>query len=156
MNIEQFTRVMQTAITSANSLANTHSHNTIEPLHVLSVLRDDIASIITKSGGDMNALQSSINDELGNLPVVGKPDGNINISQSLNAIFNTCEKIAREMGDSFISVDVFLLAILQRNDITQKILTKCGVNTQSITQTITELRQGETVQDQNTENNREH
>jgi ATP-dependent Clp protease ATP-binding subunit ClpB len=155
MQIEQFTQTMQTAITNGNSLANENNNNQIEALHLLSVLQSDIASIIIKSGGNLQTLNAKIKQELNNLPTLQNPDGNINISQNLNKIFNNCEKLMKKMGDSFISVDTFLLVLIASDDITNKILKDCGINKTKLETTINELRKGETVDNQNAEQNRE-
>jgi ATP-dependent Clp protease ATP-binding subunit ClpB len=155
MQIEQFTQTMQTAITNGNSLANENNNNQIEALHLLSVLQSDIASIIIKSGGNLQTLNAKITQELNNLPTLQSPDGNINISQNLNKIFNNCEKLMKKMGDSFISVDTFLLVLIASDDITNKILKDCGINKTKLETTINELRKGETVDNQNAEQNRE-
>jgi ATP-dependent Clp protease ATP-binding subunit ClpB len=155
MQIDQFTQTMQTAITNGNSLANENNNNQIEALHLLSVLKSDIASIIIKSGGNLQTLNEKIKQELNNLPTLQSPDGNINISQNLNKVFNNCEKLMKKMGDSFISVDTFLLVLIASNDITSKILKDCGINKTKLETTINELRKGETVDNQNAEQNRE-
>jgi ATP-dependent Clp protease ATP-binding subunit ClpB len=155
MQIEQFTQTMQTAITNGNSLANENNNNQIEALHLLNVLQNDIASIIIKSGGNLQTLNAKIKQELNNLPTLQSPDGNINISQNLNKVFNNCEKLMKKMGDSFISVDTFLLVLIASDDITSKILKDCGINKTKLETTINELRKGETVDNQNAEQNRE-
>jgi ATP-dependent Clp protease ATP-binding subunit ClpB len=155
MQLEQFTQTMQNAIANANSLANSNNHNQIEILHIVTALQDDIASIITKSGGNPQALATKLENELSNLPTIQNPDGNIAISQHVNKVFNICETLMQKMGDSFVSVDVFLLAILESNDKVSSILKDIGITKQQLEVTINELRAGETVNTQNAEQQRE-
>jgi ATP-dependent Clp protease ATP-binding subunit ClpB len=155
MQIEEFTGVMQQAFASANSLANSKNHNAIEVLHMIKSLEDEVVPILQKSGVNVTNLQNLITQELDNLAVISQPTGQINISQNLAKVLNLAETSKQELGDSFISLDSFLLAIIKSDDIVKKLLTKSGLEIEKLKQTISELRKGEKVDTQNAEQNRE-
>lgn len=155
MQINQFTTILQNAITSGNSLANTHNHNQIEAIHLLKALSLDVKNIIIQSGGNYALFEKSLNQELDNLAVISSPTGEINISQNLVKIFNKSEKIMQDFGDNFVSIDSFLLAIIDSNDQSAKVLKKSGITQDTLKKTIEILRNGEKVDNQNSEQNRD-
>ncbi|MCH9712260.1 MAG: ATP-dependent chaperone ClpB, partial [Proteobacteria bacterium] len=65
------------------------------------------------------------------------------------------EKIATDKGDSYLSTELFLLAIIQGNDTTTQLLKDAGVTEQALTQAIETLRGGQTVNEQNAETQRD-
>jgi ATP-dependent Clp protease ATP-binding subunit ClpB len=86
---------------------------------------------------------------------VGSPNGDIAVSQNLLRLLNTTEKLSTDKGDSYLSTELFLLAIISGNDTTTKLLKDLGVDKKSLSTAIDKLRGGETVNEQNTETNRD-
>jgi ATP-dependent Clp protease ATP-binding subunit ClpB len=96
-----------------------------------------------------------VDKAIDNLAVVGNPNGDIGVSQSLLRLLNTTEKLATDKGDSYLSTELFLLAIIKGNDTTTTLLKALGVDKQNLSTAIDNLRGGETVNDQNAETQRE-
>jgi ATP-dependent Clp protease ATP-binding subunit ClpB len=63
--------------------------------------------------------------------------------------------LAIDRGDSYLTTELFLLAIIKSNDATTQLLKKHGVNETQLTTMIENLRGGETVNDQNAETQRD-
>ncbi|MCH2262429.1 MAG: ATP-dependent chaperone ClpB [Candidatus Thioglobus autotrophicus] len=159
MNIDKLTTQFQQDLASAQSLANAHNHSVIEPLHVLrSMLQDNtssVSSLLTNRKVDHAKLTKEIDKQINLLPAIDKPTGDINISQNLLRLLNQTDKLALDRGDSYLSTELFLLAIIKNNDQTTKILKDFGVNEQLLNTEIENLRGNEKVNDRNAETHRE-
>ena len=159
MNIDKLTTQFQQDLASAQSLANAHNHSVIEPLHVLrSMLQDNtssVSSLLTNCKVDHAKLTKEIDKQINLLPAIDKPTGDINISQNLLRLLNQTDKLALDRGDSNLSTELFLLAIIKNNDQTTKILKDFGVNEQLLNTEIENLRGNEKVNDRNAETHRE-
>ena len=159
MNIDKLTTQFQQDLASAQSLANAYNHSVIEPLHVLrSMLQDNtssVSSLLTNCKVNQAKLIKEIDEQINLLPAIDKPTGEINISQNLLRLLNQSDKLALDRGDSYLSTELFLLAIIKNNDQTTKILKDFGINEQLLNTEIENLRGNEKVNDQNAETQRE-
>ncbi|RUM80179.1 MAG: ATP-dependent chaperone ClpB, partial [Candidatus Thioglobus sp.] len=100
-------------------------------------------------------LRGDIEAQINQLPSLDNPTGDINISQNLLRLLNQTDKLAIDRGDSYLTTELFLLAVIKGNDATTQLLKKHGVNEIQLTTMIENLRGGETVNDQNTETQRD-
>ena len=159
MNIEKLTSQFQQDLASAQSIAIGRNHSAIEGVHVLSsMLGDDsssVANVLKAVGVDTNKLKASVDKEIDNLAVVNNPNGDIGISQNLLRLLNTTEKLATDKGDSYLSTEMFLLAIIDSNDLTAKLLKDSGADKNKLSAAIDDLRGGQNVNEQNAETQRD-
>ncbi len=159
MNIEKLTSQFQQDLSSAQSIAISHNNSAIEGLHVLSAMLNDngssVSNALTAVKVETSKLKTQVDLEIQNLAVVNNPNSDIGISQSLLRLLTSAEKIATDKGDSYLSTELFLLAIIQGNDTTTKLLKNAGTNEQVLTQAINTLRGGQNVNEQNAETQRE-
>ncbi len=161
MRVDKFTSHLQIALSDAQSLALSNENQFIEPVHMLySMLTNDNGSIkplLSKVGVQMGRLQSDIKTLLDAVPVVsGGNEGDIHISQELGRVFNVADKLSTQRGDSYISSDLFLLALVSAGkDMTAKTLKMAGVSEKALKNAIDEIRGGESVNDPNAESKRE-
>ncbi len=159
MNIEKFTTKFQQALAEAQSLALGQDHQFIEPVHLLISLLNQqegsISSVLTASGVNVGQLRILLNEALTKLPQVSGNGGDVQISRNLVNLLNLCDKIAQKQQDSFISSELFLLAILQEKGNLYQLLQKCGAEKSRIEQAIQQIRGGESVKDQNAEDSRQ-
>ncbi len=159
MNIDKLTTQFQQDLASAQSLANSHNHNVIEPLHVLSCMLQDYSStasnLLAACKVEHAKLKNEVDNKINQLPTLDKPTGDINISQNLLRLLNQTDKLAQDKGDSYLSTELFLLAIIKSNDQAAIILKDFSVNEKNLHLEIDNLRGNEKVNDQNAENQRE-
>ncbi len=159
MNIEKLTSQFQQDLSSAQSLAVGNNHSGIEALHVLSAMLSDqnssVSNILKSINIETSKLKSKLHLEMQNLAVVNNPNSDIGISQSLLRLLTSVEKIATEKGDSYLSTELFLLAVIQGNDTTTKLLKNAGVNEQALSAAIKTFRGGKNVNEQNAETQRD-
>lgn len=156
MRMDRFTNKFQTALADAQSLALGSDHAVIEPQHVMKSLLDDgdISNLLTKAKGNVQVIRNKVDDALRRLPKIEGTGGEIHISNELNRVLNLMDKLAQKRKDQFISSELFLLAALEDNGTLSDILRQSGVNKQDLEKAIDEARGGQTVSDQNAEDQR--
>ena len=159
MHIDKLTTQFQNDLANAQSIANSNKNSVIEPIHVLKAMTDDpqstVSSLLSRSTNDFTILKNDIAKEIKLLPSVGSHSGQINISNGLLTLLNKTESIAKDYGDSFLSTEIFILAVIDSDDQTNKILIKNGLNKNLLIDAIKEIRGGNSVDDQNAETQRE-
>ncbi|MCH9646399.1 MAG: ATP-dependent chaperone ClpB [Proteobacteria bacterium] len=159
MNIEKLTSQFQQDLGAAQSIAISNNHSAIEGIHVLSAMLSDDGSSVSNAlkaiNVDTTTLVNKTELEINKLAVVNNPNSDIGISQNLLRLLTAAEKIATDKGDSYLSTELFLLAIIQGNDTTTQLLKDAGVTEQALTQAIETLRGGQTVNEQNAETQRD-
>lgn len=153
MNHEKFTNAFAELFQEAYKLATQHSHATLSPLHLLAASKTNnfILSCLHELGVDTVTLANLIIQELALLPQVH--GGQITGSHSLQLFLNECEKESKELGDDFISLDIFLLALSQTTHLPQKITDffKKQFSSDKVKEWIRKIRKGQTVKNQQAE-----
>ncbi|SFV85582.1 ClpB protein [hydrothermal vent metagenome] len=159
MDINKLTSQFQQDLGTAQSIAVSKNHTTIEAAHVLSAMLGDYASSVSNVIRTLNVntkqLKTQVDNAIDELAVMNNPNGDVGISQNLLRLMNTTEKLATDKGDTYLSTELFLLAIINGNDTTTKLLKKSGVDKQNLSAAVDNLRGGETVNDQNAETQRD-
>jgi ATP-dependent Clp protease ATP-binding subunit ClpB len=159
MRFDKLTTKFQTALADAQSLAVQNDNAYIEPSHLLlAMLNEDnstIASILAKVGVTIKPIQDELQQIIKRLPKVSGNAGEVNVSRELNNLLNVTEKIAAKMQDSYIASELFLLACLEDKGEVGKLLNKSGVKFADVQKVIMDLRGGQTVNNAETENQRE-
>ncbi|RUM83364.1 MAG: type VI secretion system ATPase TssH, partial [Candidatus Thioglobus sp.] len=159
MDINKLTAQFQQDLANAQSLANGFNHSVIESLHVLSAMISDpsstVSSLLSRCSTDFSKLKGDIEEQINQLPSLDNPTGDINISQNLLRLLNQTDKLAVDRGDSYLTTELFLLAIIKGNDATTQLLKKHGINETQLSAMIENLRGGETVNDKNAETQRD-
>lgn len=125
---EQLTNQMREAIESAISLSLHSKNQEATPLHVLWGLITNSASILnqvfTKMNIDKSAIELEVKSEIQKLPTASSvTKENITVSRALVETLQKAEGLMKQKGDSYLSVDTWLLANVD-NDPFKKILGK--------------------------------
>jgi ATP-dependent Clp protease ATP-binding subunit ClpB len=159
MNIEKLTSQFQQDLGTAQSIAISHNNSAIEGLHVLSAMLSDVSSSVSNTLESIKAdtveLKNHVDQQIQNLAVVNNPNTDIGISQNLLRLLTATQKLATDMGDTYVSTELFLLAIIQGSDATTKLLKDAGANKDTLTKAIETLRGGQNVNEQNAETQRD-
>ncbi len=151
MNQEKYTDRMRGFLQSAQMLALREGHQRFIPDHLLKVLLDDpeglAANLISAAGGDSRAVHRAVEATLAKQPKVeGQGAGQIYMAPETARIFDQAESIAEKAGDSFVTVERMLLALLlAKGTDAAKALTDAGVKPQALEKAIAELRKGRTA-----------
>jgi ATP-dependent Clp protease ATP-binding subunit ClpB len=157
MNIEKYTERARGFIQSAQTGALGKGHQQFSPLHLLKVLLDDeqgmANGLIERAGGDPKAARAGVEAALNKIPRVSGDAGQLYLSRELARVFDTAESAAQKAGDSFVTVERLLLAlVVEKDSDAGKILASAGVTPQGLNAAIETLRKGRTADSASAEN----
>ena len=125
----------------------------IEPVHLLAgVLKvgENVTNFIFQKLG-MNAQQIAlvIDKQIDSLPKVS--GGEPYLSRESNEILQRAVQYSKEMGDEFVSLEAIILALLNVKSTVATILKDAGMTDKELRSAIAELRKGEKVTSQSSE-----
>src|SRR5438270_6162111 len=159
MRFEKFTTKLQEALAEAQSNALGRDQQYIEPQHLLLALLNQedggVAGLISKAGGNPDALKKALADSIARLPKVEGTAGEVVVSRELAQLLNVADKEAQKRGDQYIASELFLLGAAADKGETGRILKSAGVTRQALEKAIEEVRGGETVSGQGDESQRQ-
>src|SRR5690348_6458494 len=158
MNIEKYTDRARGFVQSAQSLALREGHQQFAPEHLLKVLLDDpeglAAGLIDRAGGNSRKALADTEAALAKRPKVqGSGAGQLYAEAGIARVFETAEKAAEKVGDSFVTVERLLLALaIEKDTEAGRILASAGVTPQNLNAAINALRKGRTADSASAEN----
>ena len=158
MRSDKLTTKFQMALAQAQSLALSHDHQFLEPVHVMAALLDQqgatVRHLLAQAGVNVNALRSQLGIALDSLPRVEGAAGDVQVSNELRRHLNLCDKLAQRRNDQFISSELFVLACLESGGRVGELLAHNGASMESVAEAIEAIRGGESVTDPNAEEHR--
>ncbi|WP_068545790.1 ATP-dependent chaperone ClpB [Thalassotalea crassostreae] len=159
MRIDKFTQKFQQALADAQSLALGKDNQFIEPAHLMLALLNQsggsVAPLFKQCSVDIGHLRAELTQIIDNSPQVNGVGGEVQVSNQLATLLNLCDKFAQKQNDKFISSELFLLAALQDKGSLGALLKKLSVSEKALKSAIEQLRNGQTVNDQNAEDTRQ-
>ena len=158
MDINRFTEKLQESIRAAQTKAGRYSHQQLDVEHLLlSLLEQEgglAVSILTRAGVDVDAVKSSLEQELDRLPKVSVPAGptdQIYVTTRLNRLLGGAEDEAKKLKDEYISIEHVLLTALDDSGAAGRILKRSGLTHDRLMQALREVRGSQRVTSQNPE-----
>ena len=152
MNPNNYTSQAGILIQNAMEIATKNGQQAIETGHLLSsILQDDTqtASFLLKKIGVSNAVvQEKLRPILEKYP---KVSGNPFLSNGLQSALQKAEKLKEEFGDTYVSVELLFLSLLETNDVIADMLKSFGMNVNQFKSAIKELRGNKKVNDPHAE-----
>src|SRR5471030_2068823 len=159
MRLDRLTSKFQLALADAQSLALGRDNQFIEPVHLMSALLTQeggtVRPLLTAAGVDTQKLRTDVDQALGRLPQVEGTGGDVQPSHELVRVLNLCDKLAQQRADTFISSELFVLAVMKDRGSLTDVLKASGATAEKITAAIDQMRGGEKVDDQNAEDQRQ-
>ncbi|MEH6636835.1 MAG: ATP-dependent chaperone ClpB [Halioglobus sp.] len=159
MRMEKLTNQLQTALADAQSLALGKDHNFIEPVHLLSALLDQSGGacrpLLQKAGANLQGLAESVKSSIAALPTVSGTGGDVHMSSDLGRILNVTDKLAQQGGDTYISSELVLLAMLESKTPVGELLKANGLTPIALQGAIEQMRGGEGVNNPEAEESRQ-
>jgi len=157
MNIEKYTERARGFIQSAQTIALGKGHQQFAPIHLLKVLIDDdqgmANGLIERAGGDAKAVRAGVEAAIGKIPSVSGDAGQLYLSRELARVFDTAESAAQKAGDSYVTVERLLLAlVVEKDNEAGKILSSAGVTPQGLNTAIEAIRKGRNADSATAEN----
>lgn len=155
MNLNNFTIKAQEAIAQSQQQAFNNQNPNIETEHLLKALLVDedspVEFLLKKNNVNVSFVESKIDDSIKKLPKSQAGEPAQSISRDMNTVMLKAPNTLKAFGDEFVSVEHLLLAIIQGNDNTAKILKDAGLTEKGLTAAIKDLRKGSTISSQTQE-----
>ncbi|MFT7288799.1 MAG: ATP-dependent Clp protease ATP-binding subunit ClpB [Halieaceae bacterium] len=159
MRMDKLTNPLQSALADAQSLALGRDHNQIEPVHLLEALLNQQSGstrpLLQRAGANLDALHQKLQSALSELPVIANATGEVHVSPDLSRVFNLSDRKAQQTGDSFVSSELVLSALLEAGGPAGKALTGSGVSAAGLEQAVKAVRGGEAVNSADAEESRQ-
>lgn len=159
MRLDRLTSKFQLALADAQSLALGRDNQFIEPVHLMSALLTQeggtVRPLLTAAGIDTPKLRTDVEQALGRLPQVEGTGGDVQPSSELVRVLNLCDKLAQQRADTFISSELFVLAVLKDRGSLTDLLKASGATVEKISTAIDQMRGGDKVDDQGAEDQRQ-
>lgn len=151
MNLGNFTIKAAEVIQSAQQIAFNAQCPNIETEHILKALLDQQESpveyLLKKNNVTINLVENKLDELIAGLPKTSG-DPAQQISREANNIVLRAGAALKSFGDEFVTPEHLLLAIVQGNDSTAKLLKNAGLSEKGLVTAIKELRKGEKVTSQ--------
>ena len=157
MQLERLTTRLQAALAAAQSLAVGRDHAAVEPLHLLAALGDDdgVAKLLAAAGVDRAALRREVEAGIADLPRIGQPTGDVNVSAALGRTLNLADRSAQQRGDRYITTELVVLALASDKGPGGAALRDAGFDEDRFRAALEAAHGGEPVQDANAEEARQ-
>ena len=159
MRMDKLTNPLQQALGDAQSLAVGRDHSMIEPAHLLSALINQSGSailpLLQKAGANISVLHAGVDKALSKVAKLADSTGDVQGSQALGRLLNRADKLSQERGDAYISSDVVLLAMAEKNSALSALIRDAGLTEASLKKAIDDVRGGEAVQSADAEEQRQ-
>ena len=150
MNPKNLTIKVQELLQIAQQKAFNLKHANIDVLHIFLAIIEDKEStvpyLLKKNNVQIELLQNKTNELLKKQPTLLEGEPAQTISNTLNNVFLKASENLKIFKDEFISVEIFLLAILQLNNDASKLLKDAGLTENLYLQAMQEFRKGTKIQ----------
>ncbi|MBX7232569.1 MAG: ATP-dependent chaperone ClpB [Bdellovibrionales bacterium] len=154
VHIERFTQKNQEALQEALQKAEELKNPSVEPEHLLqSYLNQDqglIPTLIVNAGGNFKGLLHEVGKRIEKLPTLSVSGSKVNLSPQLLKHLQGAEGRAKEMGDSYTSVEHVFLEFLNDKDL-KKVFLTYKIQTPQIMEALQKMRGQQKVTDDNPE-----
>ena len=153
MNFNNFTIKSQEAVQQAVNLAQSLGQQAIEPEHLLAgVLKvgENVTNFLfQKLGINGQQICTVLDRQLASLPKVS--GGEPYLSRDANEVLQKAVTCSKDLGDEYVSLEAIILALLNVKSTVSTILKDAGVTEKELRSAINELRQGQKVTSQSSE-----
>lgn len=153
MNLNNFTIKAQEAIQHAFQIAQGNNQQAVEPAHILKGLLYSAENVtgflLRKAGIDTVVFSKAVDKIVESYPRV--TGGEQYLSNTASRALQKSLALAQEMGDQFVSVEHIIIALLDANDQTSRLMKDFGVTRDLLQKAVEQLRMGSKVDSQTAE-----
>ena len=153
MNFNNFTIKSQEAVQQAVNLVQANGQQAIEPEHLLAgVLKvgENVTNFIfQKLGMNGQQIATVLERQIASLPKVS--GGEPYLSRDANEVLQKAVEYSKGLSDEYVSLEAILLALLNVKSTVSTILKDAGMTDKELRAAIAELRQGQKVTSQSSE-----
>ncbi|ERL13209.1 ATP-dependent chaperone protein ClpB [Coriobacteriaceae bacterium BV3Ac1] len=152
MRIDKWAVSAQEALQAAMGIAADADAGQMESIHLLKALLDsneqNLRAIVERIGVDPTQLESVVSDAIARQPKVTGAGGQMSIGNNLLKVLDAAEKLASQMGDSYVTTEHLLIALCDDRDAAGSVLKTAGVTAKRVRAAYDELRGDERVTSQ--------
>ncbi len=153
MNFNNFTIKAQEAVQEAVNLVQQQGQQMVEPAHLMAGIMkvgENVTNFIfQKMGLNPQTIHSIVMSDAASKPKVS--GGEPMLHRTTNDVLMNATTLSKEMGDEYVSIEPIMLALLSVDSSVSKILKDMGANEKDMRKAIDELRKGEKVKSQSSE-----
>ena len=153
MNFNNFTIKSQEAVQQAVNLVQSRGQQAIEPEHLLAgVLKvgENVTNFIfQKLGVNGQQIETVLDKQIASLPKVS--GGEPYLNRDANEVLQKAVEFSKSLGDEYVSLEAIILALLNVKSTVSTILKDAGITDKELRAAISELRQGQNVTSQSSE-----
>ena len=153
MNFNNFTIKSQEAVQQAVNLVQTNGQQAIEPEHLLAgVLKvgENVTNFLfQKLGMNGQQIATVLDRQIASLPKVS--GGEPYLSRDTNEVLQKAVEYSKDLGDEYVSLEAIILALLNVKSTVSTMLKDAGMTDKELRAAISELRQGQKVTSQSSE-----
>jgi len=153
MDLNNFTIKSQEAIQHAFGIANGYGHQAVDTGHLLKaaiVKGENIVSyIFGKMGININSLNQVLDRIMDKYPKVS--GGEQYITSGVSRALQKASDLSQKTGDKFVPIEFILMGLMHVGDDVSKIMKDAGMTEKDIKTAIDELRKGQKVEGQTSE-----
>ena len=154
MNFDNFTIKSQEAVQLAVQIAQQHSSQSIEPVHLLKAVLSKGDSVVKfifqKTGVDQTMIDSRLDKAIESQPKVSGA-GDSYLSRESNDVLLKAIDYSKKLGDEYVPLEAILMALFKVSSQAATILKDNGISEQELDAAIKELRKGNTASNQSAE-----
>ncbi len=154
MNFDKFTLKLQSAIEEAAQKASSEKHSEVTPAHIIKALTEQkdgvLRPLFEKLGVSPDAVIQSMDRILSSLPKL-YGDAQVSFSRSAARILGSCDKVASEFKDEYISAEHFLIALLTDECPEKDSLIALGVTKDEVLKALQAIRGNQRITSQDPE-----
>ncbi len=153
MNFNNFTIKAQEAVQEAVNAVQNQGQQAVEPVHLLQGIMkvgENVTNFLFQKLG-LNGQQIAlvVSKQIESLPKVS--GGEPYLSRELNDVLQKAVRYSKELGDEFVSLEPLILALLTVKSTASTILKDAGMTERELREAISELRKGNRVTSQSSE-----
>jgi ATP-dependent Clp protease ATP-binding subunit ClpB len=153
MNANNFTTKALEALSGAQQIAFDNNHPSLDTIHMLKSMlevdEDSLPFILEKAGINKNILLGKVEEKLNTIPKIVGQSSEVIPSSNFGKMVLQANKVMKSFEDTYVSIEILLLAMLEVGDDTSKLLKAANVDEKKLRAAILELRKGNKVSDQN-------
>ena len=158
MDLNRLTEKSQEALRQAQALATRRNHQGVDIEHVLAALTESpdgiVPALIIQAGVSLDALTAELEKLLDRIPQVSGPASgpdHVYVTQRLSQVLTRAEDEAKELKDDYVSVEHVLLAMLEDEGVTGRLLRDHGLGRERLLAALRKVRGHQRVTSQNPE-----
>ncbi|MEI6946530.1 ATP-dependent chaperone ClpB [Paraflavisolibacter sp. H34] len=155
MNLSNFTIKAAEVIQGAQQIAFNNGNSNIETEHLLKALLEQqdspVEYLLKKNAVNIAQLDNQLNGQINRLPKVQGGEPAQSVSRETSNVILRAGALLKTFGDEFITPEHILIALVQGNDSSAKLLKDSGLTEKGLVMAIKELRKGSTVTSQTQE-----